>query len=54
MAFLLAGISALFCGMAAFSGGYAAGESRLLSVLILSQLMGTSVALVALALISLR
>lgn len=48
MALLLAGLSALLYGIADFSGGYAAGKSRLLSVLILSQIMGTTVALVAL------
>lgn len=45
MALVLAGFSALLYGIADFSGGYAASKSRLLSVLILSQLMGTAVAL---------
>ena len=49
MALVLAGFSALLYGIADFSGGFAAGKSRLLSVLILSQLVGTTVALVALA-----
>lgn len=51
MALVLAGFSALLYGIADFSGGYAASKSRLLSVLILSQLMGTLVALGGLALL---
>lgn len=49
MALVLAGLSALLYGIADFSGGYAASRSRLLSVLVLSQLVGTAVALAALA-----
>jgi drug/metabolite transporter (DMT)-like permease len=48
MPLLLAAFSALLYGIADFSGGFAAGKSRLLSVLILSQVMGTVVALSAL------
>ncbi len=51
MALVLAGCSALLYGIADFAGGYAASKSRLLSVLILSQLVGTVVALVALMLL---
>jgi drug/metabolite transporter (DMT)-like permease len=51
MAIVLAGFSALLYGIADFSGGYAATKSRLLSVLILSQLVGTVVALIALVLL---
>lgn len=49
MALILAGISALFYGVADFSGGLAAARSRLLSVLILSQAMGLAVAVAGLA-----
>ena len=45
----MAGFSALLYGIADFSGGFAAGKSRLLSVLLLSQLVGTTIALAALA-----
>jgi len=48
MALLLAGFSALLYGIADFSGGFAAQRSRLLPVLVLSQLLGTVVALAAL------
>jgi drug/metabolite transporter (DMT)-like permease len=51
MALVLAGFSALLYGIADFSGGFAAARSRLLSVLILSQLAGAAVALVALGLL---
>lgn len=50
MALALAGFSALLYGIADFSGGFAAGRSRLLSVLVLSQVLGTLVALAALGL----
>jgi drug/metabolite transporter (DMT)-like permease len=46
---LMAGFSALLYGIADFSGGFAAGRSRLLPVLVLSQVMGTVVALLAVA-----
>jgi len=49
MALVLAGFSALLYGIADFCGGFAAGRSRLLSVLGLSQFCGLTVALVALA-----
>ncbi|HWQ09045.1 MAG TPA: EamA family transporter, partial [Holophaga sp.] len=49
MALILAGLSALFYGVADFSGGLAAARSRLLSVLILSQAMGLTVAVAGLA-----
>ena len=49
MAFLLAGLSALFYGIADFAGGCAARRSRLLPVLLLSQLLGITVAGLALA-----
>ena len=49
MALALAGLSALLYGIADFSGGMAAGRSRLLPVLVLSQLMGLAVASAALA-----
>lgn len=49
MALLMAGLAALLYGIADFSGGYAAGKSRLLPVLLLSQVMGTGVASLALA-----
>jgi len=49
MALLLAGFSALLYGIADFSGGFAAQRSRLLPVLVLSQLLGTAVAVSALA-----
>ena len=52
MALLLAGCSALLYGIADFSGGFAAGRSRLLSVLVLSQLLGTLVVLAALPFLS--
>lgn len=45
---MLAGFSALLYGIADFSGGFAAGRSRLLPVLVLSQLLGTLIALTAL------
>jgi drug/metabolite transporter (DMT)-like permease len=48
VALLLAGFSALLYGIADFSGGFAAGRSRLLSVLVLSQFLGTLIALGAL------
>jgi drug/metabolite transporter (DMT)-like permease len=51
MALVLAGCSALLYGIADFAGGFAAGRSRLLSVLVLSQLLGASIALIALAVI---
>ena len=49
MPLVLAGCSALLYGIADFSGGFAASRSRLPAVLVLSQLMGTAVALAALA-----
>jgi drug/metabolite transporter (DMT)-like permease len=49
MAFILAGLSALFYGIADFSGGCAARRSKLLPVLLLSQLLGLTVAGLALA-----
>jgi drug/metabolite transporter (DMT)-like permease len=49
MALVLAGFSALLYGIADFCGGFAAGRSRLLSVLALSQCFGLTVALAALA-----
>lgn len=49
MALALAGLSALLYGVADFSGGLAAGRSRLLPVLVLSQFLGIAVALTALA-----
>jgi drug/metabolite transporter (DMT)-like permease len=49
MAFILAGLSALFYGIADFAGGCAARRSRLLPVLLLSQLLGITVAGLALA-----
>jgi drug/metabolite transporter (DMT)-like permease len=52
MALLLAGCSALLYGIADFSGGFAAGRSRLLPVLVLSQLLGTLVVLAALPFLS--
>ena len=51
MAFILAGLSALFYGIADFAGGCAARRSRLLAVLLLSQLLGITVAGLALALL---
>lgn len=48
---MLAGFSALLYGIADFSGGFAAGRSRLLSVLLLSQLVGLATALSALAIL---
>jgi len=51
MALVLAGFAALFYGIADFCGGFAAGRSRLLSVLLLSQLLGILVAFAGLALI---
>ena len=51
MALILAGFSALLYGIADFSGGFAAGRSRLLSVLLLSQLVGLVTALAALAIL---
>jgi len=50
MALILAGFAALFYGIADFGGGWAARRSRLLSVLLLSQLLGISIALLAVAL----
>lgn len=50
MALLLAGFAALSYGIADFCGGFAAGRSRLLSVLLLAQLLGLLVALAGLAL----
>jgi len=50
MAIIFAGLSALFYGIADFAGGCAARRSRLLSVLLLSQLLGISVAGLALLL----
>jgi drug/metabolite transporter (DMT)-like permease len=49
MALLLAGFAALSYGIADFCGGFAAGRSRLLPVLFLSQALGLLVALAALA-----
>jgi drug/metabolite transporter (DMT)-like permease len=49
MAFLLAAWAALFYGFADFCGGYAARRSPLLSVLVLSQAVGTLVALASAA-----
>jgi drug/metabolite transporter (DMT)-like permease len=49
VALVLAGLSALLYGIADFSGGFAAGKSRLLSVLVLSQFLGTVIALAAVA-----
>jgi drug/metabolite transporter (DMT)-like permease len=51
MALVLAGFAALLYGIADFSGGFAAGRSRILSVLVLSQVMGILVALAGLALV---
>ena len=51
MALVLAGFAALLYGIADFSGGFAAGRSRILSVLVLSQLLGILVALAGLALV---
>jgi drug/metabolite transporter (DMT)-like permease len=51
MALLLAGFAALSYGIADFCGGFAAGRSRLLSVLLLSQLLGILVAVAGLALL---
>ena len=51
MALLLAGCAALSYGIADFCGGFAAGRSRLLSVLLLSQLLGMLVVLAGLALL---
>ena len=51
MALVLAGCAALLYGVADFSGGFAAGRSRILSVLVLSQAMGILVALAGLALV---
>jgi drug/metabolite transporter (DMT)-like permease len=49
MALILAACSALFYGVADFSGGVAAARSRLLPALILSQLLGLALALAAVA-----
>jgi drug/metabolite transporter (DMT)-like permease len=49
MALILAGFAALFYGVADFGGGLAARRSRLLPVLLFSQLVGISVAAAALA-----
>ena len=49
MALLLAGFSALLYGIADFSGGFAAGRSRLLPVLLVSQVVGLATALAAVA-----
>jgi drug/metabolite transporter (DMT)-like permease len=49
MALVLAGFAALSYGIADFCGGFAAAKSRLLSVLVVAQLLGLGVALVALA-----
>jgi uncharacterized membrane protein len=49
MAIMLAGFAALSYGVADFCGGFAAAKSRLLSVLILSQVLGLLVALATLA-----
>ena len=51
MALVLAGFAALSYGIADFCGGFAARKSRLLSVLVLSQLLGLLVALAGLALL---
>ena len=45
----LAAASALFYGLGDFSGGYAAGKSKVLSVLVVSQACGLATALLAVA-----
>jgi len=50
MALILAGLSALFYGVADFGGGFAARRSRLLSVLLVSQVLGIGIAGLAVAL----
>ncbi len=49
MAVILAGLSALFFGIADFGGGFAARRSKLLSVLLLSQVLGLAIACMAVA-----
>lgn len=49
MAVILAGLSALFFGIADFGGGFAARRSRLLSILLFSQLLGLAIAGLAVA-----
>jgi len=51
MALLLAGFAALSYGIADFCGGFAAGRSRLLSVLLLAQLLGLLVAFAGMAMV---
>jgi len=49
MVIALAAASALFYGLGDFSGGYAAGKSKVLSVLVVSQACGLLTALLAIA-----
>lgn len=49
MVIALAAASALFYGLGDFSGGYAAGKSKVLSVLVVSQACGLATALLAVA-----
>jgi drug/metabolite transporter (DMT)-like permease len=49
MAVILAGLSALFFGIADFGGGFAARRSKLLSILLVSQVLGLAIAGLAVA-----
>jgi drug/metabolite transporter (DMT)-like permease len=52
MSLILAGISALFYGIADFSGGYASNKSPLLSVLVVSQFLGLLLAVAVVGFVS--